>query len=216
MSYFSQFDKLNYTFPDGTVKLFNNLSTRLNLLDRVKKEDTRFESYYIKDGDMPDTVSYKAYDRPDYHWCILLANNIFNIYKQWPKTNLQLEEYIIEKYTKQKNKNDSDVILSRTASLEYANFKGSPSNNYEDSDGVYSVIYRPKHFIDDQDNIYSFDSAFGESTDAFGRIITRPTLYPVSYYEYEFNENEKHRTISLPSRRMVEQMELELRKILKG
>jgi len=216
MSYFSQFNKLNYTFPDGSIRLFNNLSIRLNLLDRVKREDTRFESYYIKDGDTPDIVSYKIYYRADYHWCILLANNIFNIYKQWPKTNSQLEEYIIEKYTKQKNKNDSDIILSRTASLEYANFKGSPSNGYEDSDGVYGVIYRPKHFIDDNNNIYSFDSAFGESTDAFGRTIIRPSLYPVSYYEFEFKENEKNRTISLPSKNMVEQMENELRKILKG
>lgn len=216
MSYFSQFNKLNYTFPDGNIRLFNNLSIRLNLLDRVKEEDTRFESYYIQNGDTPDTISYKVYDRPDFHWCILLANNIFNIYKQWPKTNLQLEEYIIEKYTKQKNQNDSDVILSRTASLEFANFKGSPSNGYEDSDGVYGVVYRPKHFVDNKENIYSFDSAFGASTDAFGRLITRPTLTPVSHYEYEFNENEKNRTILLPNRRMVEQMENELRKLLKG
>tara|TARA_R100000951_G_scaffold23886_3_gene20103 strand:- start:1835 stop:2485 length:651 start_codon:yes stop_codon:yes gene_type:complete len=216
MSYFSQFSKLNYTFPDGKVRLFNNLSIRLNLLDRVKKEDTRFENYYITDGDTPDTVSYKVYQKPDYHWCLLLANNIFNVYKQWPKTNIQLEEYVIEKYTNQKNQNDSDIILSRTAALEFANFKGSPSNGYEESDGVYGVIYRPKHFVDDENNIYSFDSAFGESMDAFGRTITRPTLTPISHYEYEFDINEDNRNILLPSLNMIEQMENELRKLLKG
>lgn len=216
MSYFSQFNKLNYTFPDGTSRLFNNLSIRLNLLDRVKKEDTRFESYYIKDGETPDIVSYKAYERSDYHWCILLANNIFNVYKEWPRTNFQLEEYLIEKYKTQKNQLDSEIILSRTATLEFVNFKGSPSNGYEDSDGVYGVVYRPRHFVDDDKNIYSFDSAFGASIDSFGRTITRPTLYPVSYFEHEFNINEANRTISLPSKNMVEQMENELRKLLKG
>lgn len=216
MSYFSQFNKLNYTFPDGKTRLFNNLSIRLNLLDKVKKEDTRFQTYYIQNGDTPDTVSYRIYQKSDYHWCILLANNIFNVYKQWPKTNLQLEEYIIEKFTKQKNQNDSDIILSRAAALEFANFKGSPSNGYEESDGVYGVIYRPKHFVDDENNIHSFDSAFGESMDAFGRTIARPTLTPVSHYEYEFDINEDNRNIILPSISMIEQMENELRKLLKG
>ena len=103
-----------------------------------------------------------------------------------------------------------------TTTLEFINFKGSPSNSYEDSDGVYGVVYRPRHFVDNDKNIYSFDSAFGASIDSFGRTITRPTLYPVSYFEHEFDINETNRTISLPSKNMVEQMENELRKILKG
>ena len=67
MSYFSQFNKLNYTFPDGKTRLFNNLSIRLNLLDKVKKEDTRFQTYYIQNGDTPDTVSYRIYQKSDYY-----------------------------------------------------------------------------------------------------------------------------------------------------
>lgn len=214
MSYFSRFNKINYTFPDGNTRLFTDISIRLNLMDKIKKFDTRFQTYYVRDGDTPDIISTKAYGTPKYHWCIMLANDIHNIYRDWPKTNQQLEEYCIEKYKTQKNQNDSEIILSRTAALEFINFTGSPSNSYQDSDGVYGVVYRPKHFIDDNDNIYSFDSAFGAYTDAFGRSVIRPVLYPVSYFQHEFNLNENNRTISLPSTSLVEQMEKELSDLL--
>ena len=94
MSYFGKYEYVNYTFPDGKQRFFKNLSIRLDLLDRVKKEDTRFQSFYVQDGDTPDIISQKVYDTPMFHWCILLANNITNIYTQWPKTNRQLENFL--------------------------------------------------------------------------------------------------------------------------
>lgn len=210
MSYFKHFNYINYSFPDGKSRFFKNLSVRLNLKDKVIKRDTRFSSYYIKDGETPDIVSAKTYNKSEYHWCILLANNITNMYTQWPKTSQQLEDYLVNKYKTQKNQAGDKVVLSRLKTLELVNFTGSPSNNYEDSDGS-GVIYRPRHFVDTEDNIYSFDTASGEYRDAFNRLLVRPTLTPVSYSTHEFNINEKNRTIALPSINLIEQMEKELR-----
>lgn len=210
MSYFKHFNYINYSFPDGKSRFFKNLSVRLNLKDKVIKRDTRFSSYYIKDGETPDIVSAKTYNKSEYHWCILLANNITNMYTQWPKTSQQLEDYLVNKYKTQKNQAGDKVVLSRLKTLELVNFTGSPSNNYEDSDGS-GVIYRPRHFVDTEDNIYSFDTASGEYRDAYNRLLVRPTLTPVSYSTHEFNINEKNRTIALPSINLIEQMEKELR-----
>ena len=58
---------------------------------------------------------------------------------------------------------------------------------------------------------YSFDTAFGETKDAFGRNYVRPTLTPISIFTYEFNLNEAKRNILIPSERFVEQMDKELR-----
>ena len=214
MSYFSKFNYVNYYFPDNKNRVFKNLSTRLELLDKVKNDDTSFTNYYIKDGETPDIVSFKTYEKSEYHWCILLVNNIVNVYKEWPKTNQQLEDYLVEKYKKQKTQSGTTVTLSRAATLEFINFVGSPSNNYEDSDGTYGVVYRPRHFIDSGEDIYNFDSAMGEYKDAFDRAAVRPTLKPVSYYTHEFNMNETNRNIVLPSSNLIQQMERELRVLL--
>ena len=214
MSYFSKFNYVNYYFPDNKNRLFKNLSTRLDLLDKVKNDDTSFTNYYIKDGETPDIVSFKTYEKSEYHWCILLVNNNVNVYKEWPKTNQQLEDYLVEKYKKQKTQSGTTVTLSRAATLEFINFVGSPSNNYEDSDGTYGVVYRPRHFIDSGEDIYNFDSAMGEYKDAFDRAAVRPTLTPVSYYTHEFNMNETNRNIVLPSSNLIQQMERELRVLL--
>ena len=214
MSYFSKFNYVNYYFPDNKNRLFKNLSTRLDLLDKVKNDNTVFTNYYVKDGETPDIVSFKEYERSDYHWCILLVNNIVNIYSQWPKTNQQLEDYLVEKYKSQKTQSGTTVTLSRTATLEFINFVGLPATNYEDSDGTHGVIYRPRHFVDSNDDIYNYDSIIGEYKDAFGRPAIRPTLTPVSYFTHEFNINEQNRNIVLPSSNLIQQMERELRVLL--
>lgn len=212
MSYFKHFNYINYSFPDGKSRFFKNLSVRLNLKDNVIKKDTRFSKYYIKDGETPDIISAKTYNKSDYHWCILLANNITNMYTQWPKTSQQLEDHLVKKYQTQRNQSGDKVVLSRLKTLEFINFTGSPSNNYEDSDGS-GVIYRPRHFVDIEENIYSFETASGEYRDAYNRLLVRPTLTPVSYFTHEFNNNEKNRTIALPSINFIEQMEKELRNL---
>ena len=210
MSYFKHFNYINYSFPDGKSRFFKNLSIRLNLKDEVIRKDTRFSKYYINDGETPDIISAKTYNKSDYHWCILLANNITNMYTQWPKTSQQLEDHLVKKYQTQRNQSGDKVVLSRLKTLEFINFTGSPSNNYEDSDGS-GVIYRPRHFVDIEENIYSFETASGEYRDAYNRLLVRPTLTPVSYFTHEFNINEKNRTIALPSINLIEQMEKELR-----
>ncbi len=210
MSYFKHFNYINYSFPDGKSRFFKNLSVRLNLKDNVIKKDTRFSKYYIKDGETPDIISAKTYNKSDYHWCILLANNITNMYTQWPKAPQQLNDHLVKKYQTQTNQAGNKVVLSRLKTLEFINFTGSPSNNYEDSDGS-GVIYRPRHFVDIEENIYSFETASGEYRDAYNRLLVRPTLTPVSYFTHEFNINEKNRTIALPSINLIEQMEKELR-----
>ncbi len=212
MSYFKHFNYINYSFPDGKSRFFKNLSIRLNLKDEVIRKDTRFSKYYINDGETPDIISAKTYNKSDYHWCILLANNITNMYTQWPKTSQQLEDHLVKKYQTQRNQSGDKVVLSRLKTLEFINFTGSPSNNYEDSDGS-GVIYRPRHFVDIEENIYSFETASGEYRDAYNRLLVRPTLTPVSYFTHEFNNNEKNRTIALPSINFIEQMEKELRNL---
>ena len=57
-----------------------------------------YNPYTIKDGERPDNVANKFYGDPNLDWVILLSNEIYNIYDEWPKNSTDFEEYLIEKY----------------------------------------------------------------------------------------------------------------------
>tara|TARA_X000001316_G_scaffold12175_1_gene6029 strand:+ start:1484 stop:2134 length:651 start_codon:yes stop_codon:yes gene_type:complete len=213
MKYFTSFDNINYTFPDGKQRIFNNLSTRIDILDRVLRDNVAFETYSIKDGETPETVAYDAYGDVSFHWVILTVNKIFSLYNDWPKTQAALNDYLITKYKKQTTASDSEVILSDISTNEFLQFAGSPSNQFEDSDGKYGVVFRPHHFEDTKGIQYSFDTALYTGLDVFGNAIIQPTLVPISHFQYEFDLNEAKRNIQLPSIQLVQQIKIELRNV---
>ncbi len=54
--------------------------------------------YVVQDGERPDNVANKVYDDPTLDWVVLIANNIHDIYDEWPKDSETFKQYIIEKY----------------------------------------------------------------------------------------------------------------------
>ena len=57
-----------------------------------------YNPYTIKDGERPDYVAHKFYGDSNLDWVVLLSNEIYNIYDEWPKNSADFEEYLIEKY----------------------------------------------------------------------------------------------------------------------
>ena len=57
-----------------------------------------YNPYTVKDGERPDYIAYKFYGDSNLDWVILLSNEIYNIYDEWPRNNVDLEQYLIEKY----------------------------------------------------------------------------------------------------------------------
>lgn len=54
--------------------------------------------YQISNGEAPEIVSYNLYGTPKYSYMLLLANNIQNLYDEWPRTEYSQLEYIEKKY----------------------------------------------------------------------------------------------------------------------
>ncbi len=57
-----------------------------------------FNPYVVKEGERPDYIAYKFYGDSNLDWVILLSNEIYNIYDEWPRNSVDFEEYLIEKY----------------------------------------------------------------------------------------------------------------------
>ena len=131
--YFNNFPTVPYQFPDDVVRYIKNIGIRPNIVQEFIDDATNLREYIIKDQDTPESIAFDVYGDVNLHWIIILANQITNVYKQWPRDARQLELYLFEKY---KNQDDSDGyphVLSQQQVLEYTQFSGSPTNNFESS-----------------------------------------------------------------------------------
>ena len=54
--------------------------------------------YTVKDGETPEIIAAKLYGDSQYYWIIMFANEIYNIWTEWPLSYDQFVEYIIKKY----------------------------------------------------------------------------------------------------------------------
>ena len=78
--------------------LIKNLFKRVKLRTDIDKAITAYDFRVIKEGERPDIIANKVYDDPELDWVILVTNNITNIRDQWPLSNNDLHNYMIEKY----------------------------------------------------------------------------------------------------------------------
>ena len=56
-----------------------------------------FTKYKIKGDDRPDNVAFEFYGDANLDWLVLTCNNIINVYDEWPMTQFNFENYLLEK-----------------------------------------------------------------------------------------------------------------------
>ena len=99
MAYFSRFPMLVYDVA-GTekYKLLPNILRRVKLRQGIRTGSFMFDNYDVADGERPEDIAFKYYGDPEYHWVVLMTNNITDRYYQWPLTQPQFQEYLKDKY----------------------------------------------------------------------------------------------------------------------
>ena len=104
MAYFNELPNISYPslLPRSNKVedriVVKNIFKRAKLRDDVEQALTAFNYYQIEDGLRPDMVAQKLYDYPELDWVVLTSNNITNIRDQWPLSNNDLHDYMLEKY----------------------------------------------------------------------------------------------------------------------
>jgi hypothetical protein len=99
MSIFQFYPKVAYKVDNIDYIKAIDITTSIKIKDFFKTyRGISFNPYVVKDGERPDYVSYKFYATPMYDWVVLLSNNIYNIYDDWPKSAKTLNSYVEEKY----------------------------------------------------------------------------------------------------------------------
>ena len=91
--YFNNLPTIEY----GT-KVARNLITRPKIKEFILGNPNVIYDYVIKDGERPDVIANAYYGDSNFVWLIFLANNIVDPYYDWPLTQEQFKDFIIDKY----------------------------------------------------------------------------------------------------------------------
>ena len=102
-NYFSRLPDFEYVNRLSDAKLgeyikVKNLFRRGFLREDIFQDLSFFTKYQIKGDDRPDNVAFKLYEDDTLDWLILICNNIQNIHTEWPLSQIDFDEYLLEKY----------------------------------------------------------------------------------------------------------------------
>ena len=83
---------------DPDFLIVKNIWRRAQILTEFKSQVTIFTEITVGDGERPEDIATQYYGNPFYNWTILIMNDITDYYAQWPKSTVQLQEFINAKY----------------------------------------------------------------------------------------------------------------------
>ena len=79
-------------------KLLPNILRREKLRTGLSSGMFLFDNYDVVDGERPEDIAFKWFGDAEYHWVILMTNNITDRYYQWPLSQPQFAEHLTDKY----------------------------------------------------------------------------------------------------------------------
>ena len=98
--YFRKFEKGFYDLKgNGNEKLVTDLMTRVKVRDKVINEISLYDKYDVPSGERPEDTAFKHFGSSQYHWVVLLTNNITDAYYDWPMSDQTFETFIRDKYS---------------------------------------------------------------------------------------------------------------------
>ena len=97
--YFSQFPVTVYdAVGNGDYKVVTHLLKRVALHSKAKSVSGLYDTYDVRNGETPEMIAHKYYGDAEYHWVILMVNNITDRYHQWPMNTRQFLAHLAERY----------------------------------------------------------------------------------------------------------------------
>ncbi len=97
MKYFSVLPRITYKFPTGeynVIDIFTKVALNSNFFNNTNL-------YYQEQSEnilSPERLSFEKYQTFDYYWLLMLANNVYDVNRDWP-SNQEVFGDILEKYS---------------------------------------------------------------------------------------------------------------------
>ena len=99
--YFNKFPLMAYDMKNnGNYKLLPDIMRRVKLRSGIAAGRYLFDNYNVITGDKPEDIAFKYYGDAEYHWVVLLVNNVTDRFYDWPLTQPQFDAFLTDKYGK--------------------------------------------------------------------------------------------------------------------
>lgn len=203
--YFRLVPNFEYIDRNYSNKNIGNYTEVKNLFKRVKIRDEIFENlnyfdrYLIQDDERPDNVAYTIYGDSTLDWLVLLANNILNVYDEWPLSTENFDRVMLEKYGSYENLNaihhyetevvrnskgkiiiPEGVILSSNLVIDYRKYVISDDGTYTINPDYGNLV---PYFVE------FYDEGIGND------VLVADITVPVTNLEIEERKENKKRSI---------------------
>ena len=160
---------------DPDFLFVKNIWRRAEILTEYKSQVTIFNEITVQDGERPEDVATAFYNNPFYNWTVLVANDIVDVYSQWPRSITQLQDFINQKY-------DNPQATKHHVTTEV---KDAKNNIIVEAGKVVASNYQVSYYN-------------GTTT------VTATPVVSVSNEQFEFEENAKKARIQIIKPQIIE------------
>mgnify|MGYP001389679115 FL=1 len=181
-NYFRRLPNLDYPSLLNSRESNTDYVQTKNLFRRVKiREDLfsnfmQFDRYKVEGDERPDNVSETVYGKDTLDWVILLSNNIIDVKNEWPLTQLQLNEFLNEKYTPQQL-----VSIHHYETLELRDNKNQ--------------LILPAGITVDED--FNMEYLSGGQIRSINSLVDGRPIKAVTFFDHENELNDRKRNINV-------------------
>lgn len=136
--YFSKFPSVNYTKANSNTQydVVTDATIRVSFSKEIKENYVIYEEYDIKEGETPEIVAFKYYENAQYHWIILMINDIIDPRFEWPLNNQQLNDYVAAKYDNPEGTHHYVMPNNRDIIVDADYPSAFPVSNYQYEDAL--------------------------------------------------------------------------------
>ena len=211
--YFNYFPKTFYTSNNDVngVEAITNIIARFAFDSQLKENTSAFYPYQVQDSDTPEIIADKYYGNVEYHWVVLLFNNIIDPQFDWPLKSDTLIDYIDKKYTANGSANtpaQSGLTWALSENNVQGYFKVVTTTANDGTITQEKITIDANTYANVATGINTYTTQAGESVKV---VVTKETQ---SYYTYETNLNESKREINLIKNDFLPQIEKEFKRVI--
>ena len=177
-NYFNKVPNCEYVsrLPDANISDYipvKNLFKKGALREDIFQDLATFTKYIVSGDKRPDNVAFEFYDDSSLDWLVLASNNIVNVKTEWPMSQLEYNQYLLDKYGSYEKINE----VHHYETVEIRN-----------GDNVIMVQKGLKVASD-------YSITYFDSRD--GGLVTKYPVKTVTNYEYEEQLQDERRNIFL-------------------
>ena len=212
--FFNYFPKTVYTANTNTSGLdtVTNIIARFGFEKTLKENSSAFYKYSVQDSDTPEIIAAKYYDNPERHWIVLMFNDIIDPQFDWPLRYENFIKFVDTKYTANGAANttvQSGLAWAMSVNNVQSYYKIVTRTNIDNESIVETIQVDANTYV----NVATSSSSVTlQSGDVITQTVTKSKK---TYYDYEMEENESKREITLIKNEFVKDIEKEFKRVIK-